>query len=79
LTPTAKVKSKRWRSLQPDLREIVELHARASKKLGQLWEEHQALVDAGETTAAKAALRRAETIQTVVRALEMQVKQSPDS
>jgi hypothetical protein len=67
------------RSLQPDLREMIELHARASKKLGQLRDDYQALLDAGETTEAKAALKRMDRIQTVVRALEAQVKPSQDS
>jgi hypothetical protein len=79
LTAIAKVKSKQRRLRQPDLREIVELHERASKKLGELREEHQALLDAGEKTAAKEALRRMKTIQTVVRGLEMEVTQPPDS
>jgi len=79
LTPTSKVTGKATRDLQPDLREIIQLHARASKKLGQLQDELQALLDAGEATEAKAALRRMERIQTVVRALEAQVKQPADS
>jgi Zn-dependent M32 family carboxypeptidase len=72
-------KAKRKAIGQPDLREVVELHAQASKKLGLLQEEYQALIDAGEKVSAKAALQRVEKIQTVIRAIEARVKQSPDS
>jgi hypothetical protein len=72
-------KTKHQRIGQPDLREIVELHAQASKKLGLLQEEYQALLDAGEKVSAKAALQRVEKIQTVIRAIEAKVKQSPES
>jgi hypothetical protein len=70
-TPLTRTKLKRIDDHQ--LRQAVELHVRASKKLSQLREEHQALLNAGETREAKAALSRAERIQTVVRALEAQV------
>jgi hypothetical protein len=79
LTPVSKDKTKRKGTGWPNLREIVELHSQASKKLGQLQREHQALLDCGQHAQAKMALRRVEKIQTVVRALEAQVKQSPDS
>ena len=75
----SKDKAKQRGTGLPNLREIAELHSQASKKLGQLREEHQALIEAGQQAQAKIALRRVEKIQTVVRALEVQVKQSPDS
>ena len=62
---------------EPDFRDIVEVHAQASKKLGLLLEEYQALLVTGKKGEAKAALQRAEKLQTVVRALEAKVKQSP--
>jgi hypothetical protein len=64
---------------EPDLREIAELHAQASKKLELLHEEYQSLLDAGEKAAARAALQRAEKLQTVLRALEAPMKQRPVS
>jgi hypothetical protein len=64
---------------QPDLREIAELHSQAAKKLVLLLDEHQTLLDAGKKVAAKAALQRAEKLQTVVRATEAKMKQQPDS
>ena len=62
-----------------DLTQAIDLHVLASKKLKMLREEHQALLDAGKKTAAKAVLRRAERVETVIRALQVQVKQSPGS
>jgi hypothetical protein len=75
----AKDKPKRSQTDEPDLRDIVQLHTLASKKLGLLRDEHQALVDTGKKVAAKAALQRAEKLATVVRALEAKVKQYPAS
>jgi hypothetical protein len=63
----------------PDLREILEVHEQASKKLIPLQEEYRTLLDAGQGAQAKMALRRVDKIQTVIRALEAQLKQSPDS
>ena len=71
-------KTKRKAIGEPDLRDIVEVHAQASKKLGLLMDEYQALLDTGKKGEAKAALQRAEKLQTVVRALEAKVKQSPE-
>jgi hypothetical protein len=79
LTSVFKDKMSRKGTGSPALREILELHEQASKKLGPLQEEHQALLDAGQEAQAKMARRRVEKIQTVIRALEAQVKQSPDS
>jgi hypothetical protein len=64
---------------EADLREIAELHAQASKKVEQLRAEYHSLLNAGKKAAARAALQRAEKLQTVIRALEAQVKQRPAS
>jgi hypothetical protein len=77
MTPIAK--HKRKRTGVPDLREIADLHAQASKKLGLLMDEYQALLDTGKKGQARAALQRAGKLQTVVRAIEAQVKRSADS
>ena len=70
----------KWKGTgEPELRDIVQVHAQASKKLGLLLEEYQALLDTGPKAAAKAALQRAEKLKTVVRALEAKVKQPPDA
>ena len=79
MTTIAKDEEKRRRIGEPDLQEIAQLHAQASKKLGLLREEYQALVDEGKKAAARTALQRAEKLEVVVRALEAKVKQSPDS
>jgi hypothetical protein len=71
----AKSKTERRRIAEPDLREVIALHTKASKQLTQSLGEHQALLTAGKKVAARVALRRAEKLQTVTRALEAQVRQ----
>jgi hypothetical protein len=58
----------------PDLREIVDLHAKASKQLELHRQEYQALLDAGEKVGAQKALQRVMKLETVVRALQAEVK-----
>ena len=60
----------------PDLRDVAALHAQASKKLGLLQDEYQALLETGTKGQAKAALQRVEKIRTVVRAIEARVKET---
>ena len=47
---------------EPDVREIAELHAQASKKLELLNAEYQSLLNAGKKVPARAALQRAEKL-----------------
>ncbi len=60
----------------PDLRDFLELHAQAAKKLKLLLDEYQTLFDGGKKKAAREVLIRTERIQTVMRAIEGKVKQS---
>lgn len=58
----------------PDLREVIELHTKASKELKQHQEDYEARLAAGETAAAEKALHRVRKLETVVRALRAHVK-----
>jgi hypothetical protein len=75
----AKGKRERRRIAEPDLRDVIALHTKASKQLRQFLGEQQALLTAGKKAAARLALHRVEKLQTVIRALEAQVRQPANS
>jgi hypothetical protein len=79
MMPMSKRSPKRTGGGRADLREIIELHAHATRKYVLLQDEYRALAAGGKRAAARDALERMEKLLTVIRALEAQVKQSPDA
>jgi hypothetical protein len=58
----------------PSLREIVDLHVKASADLKLHREAYQAFLNDGDKASAQRALHRVQKLETVVRALQAQVR-----